>query len=283
MNTKIYVWILIVLILIGGLIVYTRDTEVSNVPDGRTVVSGTVTEVDLEGVMVDGPALLSVQTETGEMYTVAVPSMGLRLCPAFEHIADPFVIERGDMVEVRGKVEEGASTIVPCDDADDYVRAMSQLRDDTLGYAFTYTKGPDGYVALTEEEMIGANLISAVSLVNRTEYESLQDAPPGREGPPSISVRVYENSAKSQPSVWVMENPNDSNIKLAQSDPIEEVVGGANAVFFVGDGLYPFETYIVAHNNYIYVLTGMYFTVEDAIYQDFQTFVETFEFIPTAS
>lgn len=282
MNTKIYVWILIVLILIGGLIVYTRDTKVSNVPEGRMVVSGTVTEVNLEGVALDGPALLSVQTETGEMYTVAVPSMGVRLCPAFEQIADPFVIERGDMVDVRGRVEDDGFTIIPCDDADDYLNATSQLSDDTLGYAFTYTKGPNGYVSLTEEDMIGANLISAISLVNRAEYESLQDAPPGREGPPSISVRVYENSAKSQPSVWVMENPNDSNIKLAQRDPVEAVVGGANAVFFVGDGLYPFETYIVAHNNYIYVLTGMYFTQEDVIYKDFQTLVETFEFIPIA-
>lgn len=83
--------------------------------------SGTVTSVNLEGVMVDGPAVVSIRTEAGALQTIHVPSFGLMLCAAQKSIADVYALREGDRVEVRGSASaEGA--IVPCESTSHYLR-----------------------------------------------------------------------------------------------------------------------------------------------------------------
>ena len=59
----------------------------------------------------------------------------------------------------------------------------------------------------------------------------------------------------------------------------EAVVGGANAVYYLVDGLYPTDTYVVAHGDAIYLLAGAYLTVDDQIHHDFEALVDSFTFI----
>lgn len=112
---KIAFAIIVVIILgLGGWMFFT-GTQVE-APAADTEVRGTVTNVNLEQMAVDGPALISIESEQNITYTVAVPSMGLPLCAARENIADVSDINVGDALAVRGKTN-AEGYIIPCEDA----------------------------------------------------------------------------------------------------------------------------------------------------------------------
>ena len=69
---------------------------------------------------------------------------------------------------------------------------------------------------------------------------------------------IFKNSKSRHASVWAMENVKDSNFNLKLTEPKEAVVGGANAVRYMADGLYASENVIVAHGGLIYIFSGMY-------------------------
>lgn len=109
-----------------GLFDFGRDGEETGAPDSGEVetvsASGVVTGINTEEVAFDGPIRITIETEAGTATEIAVPSMGLPLCPAYQagSIKDPYSIEVGATVEVRGASEEGA--IVPCESEDHYLR-----------------------------------------------------------------------------------------------------------------------------------------------------------------
>ncbi|MEX0673064.1 MAG: hypothetical protein WDZ82_00320 [Candidatus Paceibacterota bacterium] len=99
------------------------ETPSENVED--TEAAGTIVSVDTDQVAADGPAFVTVLQEDETEVVVAVPSMGINLCPAQENIADVFELEAGDEVEVRGRVDSGfEGAIVPCESADHYLRIV---------------------------------------------------------------------------------------------------------------------------------------------------------------
>jgi hypothetical protein len=86
-------------------------------------VSGIVVSVNLDAIAFDGPAVVTVRTETEGNVEVNVPSFGINLCAAASSIADVYLLKAGDQVEVRGAVsEEGA--IVPCESSEHYLRVV---------------------------------------------------------------------------------------------------------------------------------------------------------------
>lgn len=94
--------------------------------DSATEVTaeGTVTSVNLEAMMVDGPALITIDEEGGGEAVIAVPSMGLGLCAAKANIADVSTLRQGMSVEVRGTwTSEGE--IVPCESPTHYLRVQN--------------------------------------------------------------------------------------------------------------------------------------------------------------
>lgn len=274
----------------GGYFIFSSDTSTENgIPSEEQVgedsvempIEGIVTAVDMDQVALDGPMLITINDTVGETHTIAVPSMGIRLCAAYDRILHASDAAVGDRVRVQGEIDENGH-IVPCASADHSLMIMSTYTDDKLGYRFDYTKGPDGYVIVENEETLGANFISGIILFNRAEYEEFLNATDVREGPPAIHVQVYENTESLSPSVWVLRNPEVSNYELRMSEPREEVVGGANAVHFVADGLWPVVTYVVAHDGKIYLLMGTMPDGNDAMQMDFRALVDSFEFIRTA-
>lgn len=87
-------------------------------------VTGTITHVDAEAAMIDGPVLITITTDAGASRVIAVPSMGLRLCAAVDTITDPFALKAGTKVAVRGEVGEGGQ-LVPCSDSSHYLRIVA--------------------------------------------------------------------------------------------------------------------------------------------------------------
>ena len=114
-----------------------------NMNQETVALSGVVTKVDNSGVMVDGPFLITIRTSTTTATTsttttstatstasantetvVAVPSMGIMLCAAYENIRNVADITVGQDVEVRGFLNEEGQ-IIPCEASDHYLRVSN--------------------------------------------------------------------------------------------------------------------------------------------------------------
>lgn len=273
--------IAVVAVVIGGYFLWTANNDGNIVEDSNpevAKVSGMVTNINSEAVMLDGPTLVAVLEENGDEKIIAVPSMGLPLCAAREAIADISMLAIGDWVEASGNTDESGQ-IVPCTEESDYLTITSVARDAVYEYEFTYRKGPDGYVTLEDNSSTDADFVTGLTLINKSEYEVFQNSTDAREGPPAMSVRIYNNPEKLHSSVWTIRKPLESNIELALTEPEEAVVGGANAVHYIADGLYPMDIYVVAYGQHVYVLSVMYPGTDTAIYQDFQSLVDSFTFI----
>lgn len=92
---------------------------------GQEPVKGTIMSVDLSGIALDGPAVVTISLVDGSHQEIHVPSFGLMLCPARENIADVYALQAGDEVEVRGERNEDGA-IVPCSDEEHFLRVISQ-------------------------------------------------------------------------------------------------------------------------------------------------------------
>ncbi len=244
---------------------------------------GEVTEVNFEQVAFDGPSLIRLKAAgTGEMYVVSVLSMGLSACAAYAAIADPFQLAPGDRLEVRGlKLESGK--VVPCEQSDHYLRATRTETKDAVGLAYTYKKGPQGYVL--EENTLTANdpmleMVYTAVFTNTEAYADFVNATDAREGPENYSLRVYRNAEKLWPAQWVEAYPDESNVALALEEPVELAVAGAKAVRYTVDGLYPIDTYVVTQGAFTYLLSGMFNDATSVIGTDYARFIETLKFVP---
>jgi len=147
-----------------------------------------------------------------------------------------------------------------------------------VGLQFEYRTGPAGYVV--EERMpvdLGTGL-ARVILLMRTE-DSAKTPPMGGEGPPVIAISIFENTKKQFARTWADENAQYSNINLAQGDISEAVVGGANAIRYMADGLYASENIVVAHGDSVYVITGQFIDADSSLRRDFAPLVSSITFI----
>lgn len=269
-----YIFTVIVLLAVVGSYFAFRDDTTDSVDTSHPTVTGVASAVDLDQVAFDGPYVVTITDADGNEHVIEVPSMGIQLCAAADRIASVGDIEVGDTVHVHGIINE-TGAIVPCESDDHFLIVTGTYTDETSGYQFNYTKSPDGYVLV--------DTTGGISLFDRAEYEAFiaSASLDAREGPPALGVAVYANDENQSAAVWSTENSDLTNEGLAIGAPEEAVVGGANAVYFVADGLWPLHTYVVAHDSKMYVLTAMIPDGRDALLQDFMALVDTFTFVQT--
>ena len=272
---------ILLLVIVGGFFMLEQE-PVATIEDTNEVIkfvtkTGTVTNVDSTEVMLDGPTIITAIEASGEEFIVAIPSMGIQSCVAKDSIADAYNIAAGDIIEVSGTPDEEGK-VVPCADDDDFLTVTGFASDHTYGFEFSYLKGPDGYITIEDNESSDEDFVTGLTLFNKKEYEELQNSTDAREGPPAMHVRVYKNPEQVDAPVWSMRHPSESNRELAIGEAEEAVVGGANAEHYVVDGLYPTDTYVVAHDNHIYVLMGAYLERGDDKHQAFVDLVTSFTF-----
>lgn len=155
---------------------------------------------------------------------------------------------------------------------------LSVARDAVLGYEFSYQDGPKGYVTIEDTSSDNPDFVSGIMLANWSDYEEFITATDVREGPPTMNVRVYNNPQSLTIADWLAEHGGEVNYATASKEE-ETTVAGAPAIYLLTDGLYQTNTYVVAHNNNVYVLSGSYIDVNDQINSDFEVLVESFTFI----
>jgi len=285
MHTKHYVFLGVTLIalILGGFFILNKHIYQEKQPPNPSVQSdltltGVVTSVDIEQMMVDGPAVVSIITSAGEMYDVLLPSMGRGTCDSGDEVASVSYVQEGSVIEVRGELSEEG--IVPCSSSAHYLRVYERVVDANAKFEFIYKTAPLGYVPFTDEG-IGTDPDFVSGFVLMSEYGSKElAAMPDFVGeyPPTMQGRVYKNVANETAEEWIMSHPLESNIEFAISKPRKVMMGYHEAVAFTWVGLYAANVYVITNQDLVYLFIGGYSDgAEDAI-KDFDNLVQSVVF-----
>src|SRR3989338_6248536 len=144
-----------------------------------------------------------------------------------------------------------------------------------LGFSLEYRERPEGYFL---QEPRGPSehpdFLKTLVLIDKKEHEELLNSSNGREGPPTITMLVFENPEKLQPGAWAEAN-SVSNIALLRGEIVETSLAGAPAILYEVDGLYLSDTVIVASGSYMYVISGSYLEEGSDIRRDFEPFLNS--------
>lgn len=150
-------------------------------------------------------------------------------------------------------------------------RIDGAYQDPSTGFSFDYPKG-DKYVV--QEPVIDAatqgDLMKAVILIPSEDFEELQNAEEGREGPPTINILVFRNTAGLSPTEWFE--------ATGVSDQNTRMIGEEEAIIFESDGLYASRNIVVASNGLLYFISGSFIDRDSDIYNDFDMVLDTFTF-----
>lgn len=154
---------------------------------------------------------------------------------------------------------------------------VAHYTDRALGLSFEYRDEPDGYYLLKPEQRTSGRLdfVTTFVLTLKSEHDELAQSQGAREGPPTITVLVFKNAKTQEPRVWAEENRAWSNIELALGEVIETTLGGESAIRYRADGLYLSDNLVVAHGDFIFVISGMYPEEGSIIRRDFEPFLRS--------
>ncbi len=134
--------------------------------------------------------------------------------------------------------------------------------------SFSYRTSPDGYVLINDYQKWPKDLISSISLFSKRDYEWFSKPGFLGEGPPSITISVFNNPNRLTAQSWAETNSLASNIELIDSPPVPAEVGGVKGIYYLVLGLYLFDTYVFAYGDEIYLLSGAYHEKGDEYYQN---------------
>lgn len=162
-------------------------------------------------------------------------------------------------------------------DPDKY--SVSTYSNSETGIKFDYKTGPNGYVIEeSNHNDTRSGLFKSVVLIQSRDAE--KSKPVGGEGPATITIQIFKNSKKLQSLNWANGNAQYSNINLKIGNVSEAVVGGANAIRYMADGLYASENFVVTHGGNVYLISGMFISEDSDLRKDFIPFVNSIKFIP---
>ena len=141
---------------------------------------------------------------------------------------------------------------------------LRTYQSEVYGFSFSY---PDAYT-LSEQE-VGTGERSHYSVV----LTQTRDLPPPEngEGPPTISVDVYQNNIDWLSLIDWLTRTNFSNFKLSNGTYASTSVSGVEAVRYRWSGLYEGYTVAFSHRDSIVAVSGTYLTPSDAIVEDFES------------
>lgn len=151
--------------------------------------------------------------------------------------------------------------------------ATEQYVNHTYGISFEY---PNTY-QLREIEV--GNAERAHYSITLADTEALRNLPEAGEGPPTITVDIFQNDIdKLSVDTW-LKNSNNSNFKLSPDDVIEPTtLGGASALSYTWDGLYRGKSIVATHRDAIIMVSGQFLSAEDQIVKDYEQIVSSLAF-----
>jgi hypothetical protein len=160
---------------------------------------------------------------------------------------------------------------------------LKQYASSQADFSFVYP----AYYFLEEKSMTTpsfSNTGKILVLTEDTEENRLvrEGKAPGREGPVSITIEVYDVGDITTPNVSINEvaerwikNTNSSNFHMSNGVLTDTVVGGLGAKSYSWSGLYEADSVVVFANNRIYVFTVQFIGLDDQIRTDFYKIIDS--------
>lgn len=170
------------------------------------------------------------------------------------------------------------SVVPPENDRTDF-GTWREYRNDELGFSYRYPEGVKGYV-LVDNESGEEDVILSLALFDRGEYEDLIESQIAREGPPAITLMVFESEGHQNAADWASQTLR-SNLGLGDGVMTEIFVAGVNGVDYNWSGLYQGRSVVLLKNNLIFMFSVQYLNPEDKITSDFNHILETISFVET--
>ncbi|MBI2610318.1 hypothetical protein HYW60_00050 [Candidatus Kaiserbacteria bacterium] len=134
----------------------------------------------------------------------------------------------------------------------------------TYGISFEY---PSAH-ALQEREVGDAHRYHySITLIDK---EALATLPQNGEGPPTISVDIFQNNLDQLSIEQWVRGTNFSNFKLSPDGLLASTtVAGVPALSYTWDGLYRGESTVFTHKDNVIMLSVTYLSRDDQIRADF--------------
>ncbi len=155
---------------------------------------------------------------------------------------------------------------------------LKQYSSSTYGFSFSY---PANYFIVESESASGERNQHSIVLLEDTQAnrDLLANPQSATEAPPTITISLYQNNIDPYTNDGFIHNTNFSNFKLSDGNLLEVTVGGEKAQRYSATGLYENDNVVVARSNYVYMFTGFYSGVQDAIRADFNALVDSVVFM----
>ena len=142
--------------------------------------------------------------------------------------------------------------------------------NNTYGLSFSYT---DSYILDEEEVGNGERSHYTITLSPKSAFP----LPAGGEGPPTITIDVYQNNLGNLSLDSWLRNTNFSNFKLSDGKYTDTTISGSPAVRYHWSGLYEANTLAFIHKKSIIAISGMYLSQNDEVVKDFNSVVSSFK------
>jgi hypothetical protein len=138
-----------------------------------------------------------------------------------------------------------------------------EYSSDAYGISFYY---PQSYV-LTEHDAPGSGMRTnhTITLTRIADLPLPKDG----EGPPTITIDIYQNNLDTMTTESWIRNTSASNFKLGDGRLATTTISGLPALSYRWSGLYEGTTIALAQPQWVYVFTVTYLEMGAAIIQDF--------------
>lgn len=142
------------------------------------------------------------------------------------------------------------------------------------GLSFTY---PSTYV-LSEMDAAGS-AVRAHHIITLMRKADLP-LPVNGEGPPSITIEVYQNDLDKQTTEGWIKNTSASNFKLGEGRLASTTISSISALSYRWSGLYEGTTIVLARPDWVYSFTVTYLEMGAPIVQDFVALRDSVRIFP---
>ncbi len=131
----------------------------------------------------------------------------------------------------------------------------------TYGISFVY---PKAYV-LSEIDVPGERKHHVIVLTRKEDLP----LPANGEGPPAITIDIFQNDIDKHTTESWIRNTSSSNFKLGEGRLASTTISGMPALSYRWSGLYEGTTIALAQPNWVYAFSVTYFEMGATIVQDF--------------
>lgn len=154
---------------------------------------------------------------------------------------------------------------------------IKNYSSEKLGISFGY---PGYYFIQEHDESTGERARFSLVLAEDTEEnrDVFEGRSPSREGPPTITVGIFQNNLDNYTAQEWINGTSFSNFKLSDGVLSKTAVNNEPALKYRATGLYENENVVIARHNYVYMFTVFYLSPEDKILKDFDVLLESIRF-----